>query len=179
MTEPVSNPFAEEGKTGLSFAFTAEEAIAVLEAAKTMARSDRRVCKCGHAARFHISESTSQDMRDLAALGHNRCAPGRQVCPCAKFEAVMVVGDVRRFMARTDGPGAKHALAKGAMTTWKIGGKADWIEGVACDLCGAEAVHLTPIAYTERYEEATYPTAHNKLVCTPCRMKLASGLTSE
>lgn len=172
-----NNPFKSDTPLTpgqVSFSFTVEEAAAELETVKVLGRSDRRVCKCGHAARFHISESTSKEMQELAALGHNRCAPGRQVCPCTTFEAVMVASDVRRFMARTDGPGAKHALAKGAMTTWKAGGTADWIPGVACDSCGAQGVHLTPIAYTPHFVEAAYPTAHNKLMCADCRAKLAN-----
>lgn len=160
-------------KHGAAFDFTAEEALKALGDASANARSDRRVCKCGHAARFHASESTRADMQELAKLGHNRCTPGRQLCPCDNFAPVMIVADVRRFMARTDGPGAQHALAKGAITTWNKGDKAVWMDHVECDGCHRNDVHLTPVAYTDRYTEATYPTKHNMLVCADCRQRIA------
>lgn len=132
-------------------------------------KKDPRICKCGHPARSHTTESNNDFHRQLAAAGHFRCNPGRQQCPCKKFEAVMQTSDVRKFIFKTEGPAEQHALARGAMKIWEKGGQVDWIPGVSCDRCKTMGVKLTPIPLNGAGEIMTRPSAINVLLCLECK----------
>jgi hypothetical protein len=133
---------------------------------------DPRICKCGHAARCHTSESDRETHRTLRAVGRFACFVGRQTCPCQKFEPVMTTSDIRKFIFKTEGPAESHALARGAMKAWELGVTVEWIPGTSCDMCQGQGLALFPLALGPGGTEAHEPTATNVLLCTTCRGKL-------
>jgi hypothetical protein len=162
----------------VSFAFSMEDVQRILEEEKASGRGhgrDHRICKCGHPAVSHPSIGTSEEALALQDAGRTACRPGRQQCPCGKFESVMVAQDVRNFMFVTSGPAEKHALAKGAMKSWSQGKTAEWAPGVVCDGCKTGGITVVPIAISPKGRELERSSAINVLFCAPCRARWASS----
>lgn len=161
--------------TSPTFGFSMEDVKSQLEIAKLKrmeTKRDPRICKCGHAARGHTSESDSEAHHAFKESGRFACLVGRQYCPCERFEPVMETDDVRQFMFKTEGPAESHALARGAMRAWELGIRVEWIPGTPCDGCQGQGVPLFPIAIAPGGKESYKPTAINVLLCATCRGKL-------
>jgi len=157
------------------FAFSMEEAKRQNELAqitRDRSKKDPRICKCGHGAKAHTSESDSEAHAALRASGRFACNPARLRCPCKKFEPVMTTGDVRKFIAKTEGPAELHALARGVLSCWEKGIAVEWIPGTLCDGCQGQGLLLYPIAIGPGGTESYKPTAINVLLCATCRGKL-------
>lgn len=156
--------------------FTPEEVEAAIEAGKKKrAKSDPRICACGHNARSHTSESINNSNHKWNRdNGMFECTPGQQKCPCQKFTEVMTATDPRKFVFKTDGPGASHALSKGVQASSKIPGvRVQWSETTTCDgICkrSVSEVHVTPVALRDDLFESDEPTSRNVLLCDDCRM---------
>jgi len=153
-----------------SFGFSMEDVKNKIEQ-KQDKSLDRRICKCGHGARSHTSESNTPIHETLKATGRFACFTARMECPCQKFEPVMTTSDVRKFVCKTEGPAEAHALAKGALKGWETGATVEWIPGVLCDGCKGESLALYPIAIGPGGTESYTPTATNVLLCGTCRGK--------
>jgi hypothetical protein len=150
--------------------FTMEEAEQAIEDGKRKReRSDPRICVCGHNARSHTSEAVNNPTHaSWRAQGKFYCVPGKQECPCKKFVPVLTSSDPRKFIYKTDGPGARHALAKGIAAAQKVERiKLQWTEGAVCERCkrSASEVRLTPVALGHDLFESSEPTIYNTLLC--------------
>lgn len=65
----------------------------------------RQICRCGHPMTRHVVHEPT---------GKTKCADRRHSqCGCREAEAVLKVTDVKHFLLQTQGPGKKHALARG------------------------------------------------------------------
>lgn len=128
---------------------------------------DGRVCICGHAARRH------EDV-----FGRVLCRPGRQRCPCPELVPVLEVGDTRAFLARTQGPGPRHALGRGSAAMERLAAKlgspitAEWLVELKCQACGGEN-GVMPVAVTQAGFISESPEARNGLLCTGCVEQLS------
>lgn len=138
---------------------------------------DGRVCVCGHGAGAHGPTSREHFDVPLDELpkGMVGCSAGRHRCACEEFYPVLETSDVRRFMSKTIGPGADHALARGVATALAAGVSVRWNENIPCGRCHAEGERLLPVAV--RVDErgarvALSTTPHNYLLCGTCRDSL-------
>lgn len=161
-----------------TFGPTLEEMEAGDQAARQkLARSDKRICVCGHSARWHDTQLHPSSVREARTEETHpyikSCTPLKQRCDCREFQHVMNAPDVRLFTYQTAGPADQHALSRGVKRTLEKRGAEGlaWVEGVKCILCpGVSSERLYPIAYIApgdgtRYVEATYSTPINLLVC--------------
>lgn len=179
MTDPVipSTPPITWSMIGLDPNFSLEEQKAKEE------RKARRsyVCKCGHMARCHSSESDDPSIIDFHNAGGRKCSPGRQRCKCKTFQPVVWSADVRRFMAKSEGQGNDHALRKGMAKSLDAGVEFRYLDGVMCDGgCGRGPlqVELIPLILSLDYHEvlnpdsSSYVELKNVLMCQECRIIL-------
>lgn len=137
---------------------------------------DGRICVCGHGARNHgatAREYFNAEITDVPA-GSVACSVGRHQCKCEQFIAVLETSDNRRFMSRTIGPGADHALARGVNNALNAGAAVRWREGIVCGKCG-QSGKLLPVAIRVGPNGAVIAretTEHNYLLCADCREQL-------
>jgi len=149
-----------------------------VEKRKVKGRRDQRVCVCGHGGNAHYALDGSNTSVDELVQGQVGCQAGRVPCLCNQFKWVLTIPDVRSFIQKTEGPGERHALAKGLMSSFARGYRPTWREGIACFWCKKspeEVGALIPIAYNERGGESARSTAENRLHCASCRERLLSG----
>lgn len=137
-------------------------------------KRDKRICACGHAAKSHSSESTSEHHQFLVAAGRGGCRPSKIVCPCIKFVPVIEASDVRRFIFKTNGPGPMHALSRGIKAATDAEIDLNWVEGARCGKCHSPAtdVALYPMALTIEGKESEVATPVNVIFCGKCRSEL-------
>ena len=84
-----------------------EEAAEVAELRAGTRTRDARICSCGHPATRHA-------VVEVPGRGPlTRCKPGRSMCACGGLAPVLEARDTRTFLAKTDGPGPRHALMTG------------------------------------------------------------------
>lgn len=144
---------------------------------KAKPERDGRICVCGHGAKNHGAverEYFNMPLEDVPQ-GSVACSVGRHQCACTKFFPVLVSGDNRRFMSKTVGPGADHALARGVGNALNAGVSVIWREGLACGKCQAEGVSLQPVAVMIRHGQPTIArrsAEYNYLLCANCVAEL-------
>lgn len=101
---------------------------------------DDRVCACGHAAKAHTSESSSEYHKTLRTIGRFECRPSRMSCPCKSFNPVLRSSNVRKFLYKTVGSAHLHALARGieASREGVLDGsiEMEWLPDARCFACG-------------------------------------------
>jgi hypothetical protein len=141
--------------------FGIEESKTAEEKISNQGRSDRdkRICACGHPMARHWTE-----------LGRTLCKPSKMECPC-KFEshrAVLIAGDARKFLRKTEGPGPEHALARGILASVDSGNSVEWIIEMECDFCKKTA-QLSPVPITQSRSIAYRATGYDALLCRECR----------
>ena len=128
--------------------------------AKTRDR-DGRVCLCGHAIARHTLVG-----------GVVYCKPSRMECPCKKTRPVLEVEDTRKFLRRTSGSGAMHALTLGIVSHVQTGKSVEWIVDLKCDRCGTDDNNVVPAAVTQNGRAASYATGFDALLCPKCRTEV-------
>lgn len=163
--------------SGFNFAFDPETVIASQDAALEEERQRKQmICKCGHPAMNHTSESDSVVQAGIKASGKFRCFRGRQECPCQKFEPVVMSSKTREFSFKTRGPAERHSLTQGIARAIVAGAKLEWLPGVTCDAPGCEKTPetdaLISLALNGHGRESTEPTRDNVLMCEEHRARL-------
>jgi hypothetical protein len=152
--ENITNPY-EFLDFGIEDSKAAEEKIA------SQGRSDRdkRICACGHPMARHWTEH-----------GKTLCKPSKMECPC-RFEshrAVLLAGDARKFLRKTEGPGPEHALARGILASIESGSDVEWLVEMVCDFCGEQS-QLSPVPVTSSRSVEFKATGYDALLCRKCR----------
>jgi hypothetical protein len=132
----------------------------VRDGAKTRDR-DARICLCGHPIARHTIVN-----------GVVYCKPSRMECPCKKTRPVLEADDTRKFLRRTSGSGAMHALSLGLVSLIQSGKSAKWIVDLVCDRCGAQDGNVVPAAVTQTGKPTSYATGFDALLCPTCRTEL-------
>lgn len=138
-------------------------------------RRDQRVCVCGHGGGAHYTFDGSSIDAPTSEVG---CQAGKVPCMCNRFFWVLTATDIRSFIQKTEGPGEDHALMKGLISSRRRGIVPEWREGFRCFHCKKEPSEvgvLIPIAYNEKGGEAMRSTPDNRLHCSGCRQRIASG----
>lgn len=116
-------------------------------------RTDKRVCVCGHGMGQH-----------RAHHGHMRCEVAKHLCDCQHPEAVLEVQDLRLFQFRTDGPSARHALARGIAESARREKEVRWIVDPMCQKCQVhDGRTVAPVKVSSE---------RNVLLCEDCRASL-------
>ena len=141
--------------------FGIEESEAAEEKIASQGRTDRdkRICACGHPMARHWTE-----------LGKTLCKPSKMDCPC-RFEshrAVLIAGDARKFLRKTEGPGPEHALARGILASVKDGLSVEWLIEMQCDFCKKET-QLSPAPIDVDRNIRYQATGYDALLCKECR----------
>lgn len=144
---------------------------------------DGRICICGHGAKNHGATAREYFDKPLESVprGSVACSAGRHQCACVQFTPVLETSDTRRFMSKTIGPGADHALARGVNNALAAGVSIRWKDGLVCGKCGA-AGRLLPVAIRIGANGpviARETTEHNYLLCSECRNGLALEVDRE
>ena len=122
---------------------------------------DGRVCLCGHPVARHT-----------VIGGVVYCKPSRMECPCKKTRPVLESNDTRKFLRRTVGAGAMHALTLGIVSAIQSGKSAEWVVDLKCDRCGADDANVVPVPVTQTGRAATYATGFDALLCPQCRVEV-------
>jgi hypothetical protein len=130
------------------------------ERLSSMAR-DPRICLCGHATARHT-----------VVNGVVFCKPSRMECPCKKVRPVLEADDTRKFLRRTTGSGALHALTLGIVSHAQTGKSVRWIVDLVCDRCGASDNNVVPAAVTQQGRATNSPTGFDALLCPTCRTEV-------
>ena len=122
---------------------------------------DQRICLCGHAIARHTVTS-----------GVVYCKPGRMDCPCKRCRPVLEVFDTRKFMRKTSGAGALHALTLGVLAHIELGKPVKWITDLQCDRCQKNDQNVVPVPVTQQGKAVTYATGYDALLCRECRSEV-------
>jgi hypothetical protein len=122
---------------------------------------DREICLCGHSMGRHTITS-----------GIVLCKPARMECPCKKARPVLVTQDVRKFIRKTEGAGAAHALTRAMRETAALGKSVEWIIDLKCDRCGAANNNVVPVPVTQNGIARSYATGYDALLCPDCRVEV-------
>lgn len=122
---------------------------------------DPRVCLCGHAVSRHTITN-----------GVVYCKPGRMECPCKKCRPVLEASDTRKFLRKTSGAGALHALSLGMLALVEEKKSAKWIIDLQCDRCKKDDKSVVPVPVTQHGKATTYATGYDALLCKECRMEI-------
>lgn len=120
---------------------------------------DKRICACGHPMARHWTEQ-----------GRTLCKPSKMECPC-RFEshrAVLVAGDARKFLRKTEGPGPEHALARGILASVQDGKNVEWLVEMKCDFCQKEGP-VSPCPVTVGRSIEFKATGYDALLCRECK----------
>jgi len=119
---------------------------------------DQRICLCGHSVSRHT-----------VVNGVVYCKPGRMECPCKRCRAVLQVADTRKFMRKTSGAGALHALTLGVLAHVDLGKPVKWIIDLQCDRCKKNDQNVVPVPVTQHGKAVLYATGYDALLCRECR----------
>jgi hypothetical protein len=122
---------------------------------------DREICLCGHSMGRHTVIS-----------GIVLCKPARMECPCKKARPVLVTQDVRKFIRKTEGAGAAHALTRAIRDTAANGKSVEWIVDLVCDRCGAADNNVVPVPVTQNGIARSHATGYDALLCPDCRVEV-------
>lgn len=142
------------------FDFDLEEAEEAAEKMEQISgRKDGRICICGHSKTRHTMFNT----------GVVNCTVGKQSCPCVKVRLVVDCSDNRKFMRKTEGAGALHALSQGILGALKDGLEVKWLVEQKCDKCGSDG-KVSPVPVTPNGVIVGYPTGYDLLLCRDCRL---------
>jgi hypothetical protein len=144
------------------FDFSEEEAEEAAEKMEQISgRKDGRICICGHSKTRHTMFNT----------GVINCTVGKQSCPCMKVRLVVECDDNRKFMRKTEGAGALHALSQGILGAVKAGLEVKWLVEQKCDKC-ARVDKVSPVPVTQNGQIVDYATGYDLLLCRDCRLGL-------
>lgn len=122
---------------------------------------DRQVCVCGHGSARHT-----------VVHGIVMCKPARMECPCKKLRPVLAVQDTRKFIRKTDGGGAEHALVRGMRESIAAGKSVEWIVDLVCDRCKTASANIVPVPVTQNGIARPYATGYDALLCPECRVEV-------
>lgn len=122
---------------------------------------DRQICACGHAMSRHTT-----------VHGIAYCKPARMECPCKHARAVVVTGDTRLYIRKTDGAGAAHALTRGMRAAAERGVRVEWLVDLVCDRCKRDVSNVVPVPVTQTGHAMTYATGYDALLCPDCRLDI-------
>lgn len=122
---------------------------------------DQRVCLCGHAISRHTVTN-----------GVVYCKPGRMECPCKKCRPVLEASDTRKFLRKTSGAGALHALSLGLLAHSETEKPVKWIIELKCDRCQKNDKNVVPVPVTQHGKAVSYATGYDALLCKECRMEI-------
>lgn len=140
---------------------------------------ERTICKCGHPAKNHTSESDSVFHNGLKQAGMFACFRGKQDCPCEKFEPVLHSSKTREFSYKTRGTGQLHSLGQGLSRAVLAEAELEWLDDVTCDGPSCQKTPhdepLFPLALTPAGRESNEPSKINVLFCADCRARLAAS----
>jgi hypothetical protein len=130
---------------------------------------DGRICLCGHPVTRH---------RTVEIPGRDdevHCRPGRTVCLCKRVTPAIEVRDTRLFLAKTEGPGRRHALLRGlALLAAKYPDEDVTPEELvvfACGACGS-GERVVPIAVDRQGRVSAKTERVNGLACARCLEEL-------
>lgn len=142
-----------------------EEAQEADKVARETSRRERErdisVCLCGHGSARHI-----------VVNGTVFCKPSRMECPCKKLRPVLECADTRKFLRRTSGGGALHALTLGILAHVQEGKRVEWIVDLKCDRCGKDDKNVVPVPVTQQGRAVGYATGYDALLCRECRTEV-------
>lgn len=122
---------------------------------------DISVCLCGHGSARHI-----------VVNGTVFCKPSRMECPCKKLRPVLEATDTRKFLRKTTGGGALHALTLGILSHVKENKSVTWIVDLKCDRCGKDDKNVVPVPVTQHGRAVGYATGYDALLCRECRAEV-------
>lgn len=122
---------------------------------------DSRVCLCGHPVSRHTVTN-----------GVVYCKPGRMECPCKKCRPVIEASDTRKFLRKTSGAGALHALSLGMLALVESNKTVKWIIDLQCDRCKKNDNAVVPVPVTQHGKAVTYATGYDALLCRACRSEI-------
>ncbi|WJZ48440.1 hypothetical protein [Actinomycetia phage DSL-LC01] len=121
-------------------------------------RSDnKQICSCGHPIARHTETH-----------GLVYCKPSRMECSCKRIRPVVVTSNLRRFLRKTEGRGAMHALSRGILECVKRDEEVEWIVDLVCDRCKKAAERLLPTPVTQAGIAVNYQTGYDALLCPSC-----------
>jgi hypothetical protein len=119
---------------------------------------DISVCLCGHGSARHI-----------VVGGAVFCKPSRMECPCKRLRPVLECKDTRKFLRKTTGGGALHALTLGILAHAQEGKPVKWLVELKCDRCGKDDKNVVPVPVTQHGRAVGYATGYDALLCRECR----------
>ena len=122
---------------------------------------DITICLCGHGSSRHI-----------VVGGTVFCKPSRMECPCKKLRPVLEGSDTRKFLRKTTGGGALHALTLGILAHIQEGKSVKWIVDLKCDRCGKNDNNVVPVPVTQHGHAVGYATGYDALLCRECRAEV-------
>lgn len=122
---------------------------------------DTTICLCGHGSARHILVN-----------GTVFCKPSRMECPCKKLRPVLKADDTRKFLRKTTGGGALHALSLGILAHVKENKSVSWIVDLKCDRCKKDDKNVVPVPVTQQGRAVGYATGYDALLCRECRAEV-------
>lgn len=122
---------------------------------------DREICLCGHSMSKHT-----------VINGIVFCKPSRMECPCKRARPVLVAQDVRKFIRKTEGGGAAHALTRAIRESAAAEKSVEWIIDLKCDRCGAANNNVVPVPVTQNGIARSHATGYDALLCPDCRAEV-------
>lgn len=122
---------------------------------------DPRICLCGHPIARHT-----------VVNGAVYCKPTRMECPCKNVRPVLEADDVRKFLRKTSGSGALHALTLGILAHAQEGKSVKWTVDLVCDRCKTADENVVPAAVTQQGRATNVPIGYDALLCPMCRTEV-------
>jgi hypothetical protein len=123
--------------------------------------TDRSICLCGHPMARHT-----------VVNGVVYCKPARMECPCKKARPVLEAHDLRKFIRRTNGGGALHALTRGILSHVEEDLEVKWLVDLECDRCGEKDDQVVPVPVTQSGSAMNWATGYDALLCRKCRTEV-------